>query len=78
MNKQLTTILDLLFLNIETPVVSFWVYFTGSTVDYALMLVIDSEISNRLNVWFEFFSVFDEDNVNLWFLIFSFIFFLIL
>jgi hypothetical protein len=50
MNKQLTTILDLLFLNIETPVVSFWVYFTGSTVDYALMLVIDSEISNRLNV----------------------------
>ena len=32
MNKQITTILDSLFLSIETPVVSFWVYFSGSTV----------------------------------------------
>ena len=81
MNKQITTILDSLFLSIETPVVSFWVYFSGSTVlsmvDYALMLVFDSATSSVLNVWFEFFSVIDEDNVNFLFLVFSFIFFMI-
>lgn len=54
MNKQTNTIPDLLFLNIEMSVVSFWVYFSGNTIlnvlAYTLMFVIDSEISNSLNV----------------------------
>jgi hypothetical protein len=68
-------------LSTETPVVSFWVYFSGSTVlillDYALMLVFDSATSSTLNEGFEFFSVIDEDNVNFLSLVFSFIFFMI-
>jgi len=80
MNEQTTTILDSLFLSIETPV-SFWVYCCDSTVlsvlDYTLMLIFDSETSSMLNVWFEFFSIIDEDNVDFLLLVFSFIFFMI-
>lgn len=65
----------------RTPVVIFWFYFSGSTVlsvlDYALMLVFDSATWSMVNVWFEFFIVIDEDNVNFLFLIFSFILFMI-
>jgi len=80
MNEQTTTILGSLFLSIETPV-SFRLYFCGSTVlsvlDYTLLLIFYSETSSTLNVWFEFFSFIDKDNVNFFLLVFSFIFFMI-